>query len=77
MMQILQLRKHDKCCAECGNELPYLDSVNKMDGIYYHLDCAKEKHHRVKIKHLHSGAIWWINNCYLINSDLKLLNDTE
>lgn len=59
-MKIFELRLHNINCAECGNELPYLDSVNKMDDRYYHLDCAKEKRHRVRIKHLHGGAIWWI-----------------
>lgn len=40
-MQILELRKRNIKCAKCGDDLPRLDLVNKVNWKYYCLGCAK------------------------------------
>ena len=57
-MQILQLRKHDKYCHECGKSLIYRSVVSKADGKIRHLYCAK-------IRRLHGGVMWWIKRNFL------------
>lgn len=58
-MKIQTLHKRGLSCAcGCKAELPRMDLVNKMNGKYYQLHCAR-------IYRLHVGVIRWIKGVYL------------
>ncbi len=58
-MKILTLHKRGLSCAcGCGHKHERLDLVNKMNGKYYKLYCAR-------IYRLHVGCMRWIKENFL------------